>query len=443
MAKRETEGSEPLKLTSLEVENVLRLKAVSLKMGPEGSLIIEGRNEQGKSSVLRSLEILLAGMSETPPEPIHGDERKGKIVAAFGDLVVSKTFTRGKRPALKVTTAEGMRAQAPQTMLDKLLDRVALDPLKFMSADDAEKLRTLSDLMGFDETDFEKRRQVTYDKRRDANREAKRLQIERDAVDVDGSAPDEEVSVSLLMERLKERRAHNAEIDAASRELDERREELAAFGEEEEALGQEIEALKLDIEKLEAKRSEARSSFRGKAKEIEEAETAFKKMARLPVRDVETQIERADETNARVRAKREAAELDEKLSEATRLADTLDNDLKQIDEERAAARMKARERLPVPELDITEDGVLYRGKPLSQAGSSAQLRVSVAVAMALNEDKRVKLLLLDDAEKLDEENTRTVLQMAREAGFQVLMARVGDGREASVLIEDGEVKAES
>ena len=84
--------------------------------------------------------------------------------------------------------------------------------------------------------------------------------------------------------------------------------------------------------------------------------------------------------------------------------------------------------------------MLYKGKPLSQAGSSATALVSAAIAMALNKDSRVKLLLIDDAEKFDPPTTRKVLEMAHDNGFQVLMARVGDGEKATVVIEDGAIK---
>ena len=152
------------------------------------------------------------------------------------------------------------------------------------------------------------------------------------------------------------------------------------------------------------------------------------------------QITSADDINKKVRDNVER-------EKARRAADIANDNWQQTDVElkdatanREKARLAARENLPIPNLDISESAVLYKGKPLSQAGKSAELRVSVAVAIALNKDKRVKLLLIDDAEKLDADNVKVVMEMAHEAGFQVIMARVGDGKTASVVIEDGEIK---
>jgi hypothetical protein len=433
--------SEKLSLVSLEVENMLRLKAVKLMLDPKGALVIEGKNEQGKSSVLKSLEMLLSGGKETPDEPIHGDATKGHIIATFGDIVVKKVFRKGKRPALTITTKEGARMQAPQTMLDKLLSHVSLDPVKFMDMDDREKTRVLSDIMGFDSAEFDAEIERLYNLRRDANREAKRLQAVAEATTFHEDAPDEEVSVSELMAELKKRQAQNAacaehrqDRDATAIRLEEARNVVTrAHADVKEA----VEALEV-----------ARRSLKDAETTVAQYESSVKEMTKLCVSDVPAdefeiteQIAAADETNAKVRANIEREKANQAVGVANDEAMKLHAQLEAAQASREKARLEARDRLPIPDLDITADAVLYKGKPLSQAGSSAELRVSVAVAMALNEDKRVKLLLIDDAEKLDSDNVKIVMEMAKEKGFQVLMARVGSGETASVMIEDGQIKS--
>ncbi len=421
------EGSEPLKLTSLEVENILRLRACHLVMNEEGALIVEGANEAGKSSVLRSLEILLAGMSQTPDEPIHGGEEKGRIVGKFGDLVVSKTFGRGKRPILKVTQKRA-KFSSPQKILDELLDHVALDPLKFMGQDAKTQLAVLSDLMGVDEGALDRREQEAYEQRRDANRIVRDLEGSLASLNVDPSAPAEEISVADLMaelDKVQEHNARGAELEAAHMEA--RSECLELMSEVADLVAQ-LSALRQKV-----------------AKSQEEAEKARVSMTEFEPREedeIRAKIATVDETNRKVRDNVLAAKITAQLDEAKKTAETHDQDLKAIEQERGELRMEAHSRLPIKELSITDGGVFYKGKPLAQAGSSAQLRVSVAVAMALNQDKRIRLLLVDDAEKLDAGNTRLVLEMAREAGFQVLMARVGAGGESAIVIEDGVVSNE-
>jgi predicted ATP-dependent endonuclease of OLD family len=417
------EGTESLKLTSLEVENILRLKAVNLSL-EDGALIVEGANEQGKSSVLRSLEILLAGMGQTPDEPIHGDADKGRIVGRFGDVVVSKTFGRGKRPALRITSA-GMTAKSPQKLLDTLLDHVALDPLRFMATDPKEQLRILSELMGVNESEINERAQEAYDQRREQNRIVRDLEGSLKALDVDPTAPAEEIAVSDLMAELERIQKHNAKGEhllVTHREVEHR-----------------LQAVQTEIGEVEKRLTALRSTLVKTLSEEMAARDAMLTFEPLDDDDIRAKIATVDETNRKVRDAVKAKELGDRLADERRAADELDETLKAIESERQEMREKARERLPVEDLAISDSGIDYKGKPLAQAGSSAQLRVSLAVAMALNKDKRIKLLLIDDAEKLDAANTRLVLELAREAGFQVLMARVGDGRESAVLIEDGQV----
>jgi hypothetical protein len=71
--------------------------------------------------------------------------------------------------------------------------------------------------------------------------------------------------------------------------------------------------------------------------------------------------------------------------------------------------------------------------------------VSVAIAIGLNRESRCKLLLIDDAEKLEAKNIEMVLEMAKDAGFDVWMTRVlnrpGEESAGSVVIEDGTLQA--
>ncbi|MDK1020056.1 MAG: AAA family ATPase [Candidatus Hydrogenedentes bacterium] len=445
----------PLSLTSLDVQNILRLKAVRLTLDPGGVLIIEGKNEAGKSSVLRSLEMLLSGGKETPDAPIHGDATKGHIIATFGDIVVKKVFRKGKRPVLTITTADGARMQAPQTMLDKLLSHVSLDPVSFMNKSDREKTVILSDLMGFDSKEFDAEIERLYNLRRDANREAARLAAVADATTFHEDAPDEEVSVSALMTELQKRQAHNAtRAEAAALVVDGSR-LVAEARDAIEHVGQMIRSVDLAITTLEQeladKRLERENGIRARADAgaklanhqgtVSELKAAQEAIVPANEDEITAKIAAADDINRQVRdnVERETARHAVDIADVNRRQ--ADTELKAETDRREKARMEARKNLPIPDLDITADAVLYRGKPLSQAGGSAELRVSVAVAIALNKDKRVKLLLIDDAEKLDSDNVKVVMEMAREAEFQVIMCRVGDGKTASVVIEDGEIKA--
>jgi hypothetical protein len=84
-----------------------------------------------------------------------------------------------------------------------------------------------------------------------------------------------------------------------------------------------------------------------------------------------------------------------------------------------------------------EDGITFNGLPFEQASSAEQLRVAVAMGLALNPTLRV--LLIRDGSLLDAENLGMVAEMAAEADAQVWIERVGEGDECAVVIEDGHV----
>ena len=58
-----------IKINSLELEHVKRIKAIKLEPSKNGLTIIGGRNEQGKSSVLDAIAWALGGNKFKPSRP--------------------------------------------------------------------------------------------------------------------------------------------------------------------------------------------------------------------------------------------------------------------------------------------------------------------------------------------------------------------------------------
>ncbi|MGN8821735.1 hypothetical protein ACTNC1_12740, partial [Atopobiaceae bacterium HCP3S3_A4] len=94
---------------------------------------------------------------------------------------------------------------------------------------------------------------------------------------------------------------------------------------------------------------------------------------------------------------------------------------------------------PVEGLGFDETGVTFKGVPFSQASSAEQIRVSLAMAMALNPTLRVIRIL--DGSLLDDDSMQMVADAAKEGGYQVWIERVSDPSESAIVIEDGEVSA--
>lgn len=421
----EVPGDHTLRLTCLDIENVMRIVAVHLELDKDGNLFIEGENEQGKTSAIESFGMAMGGAGSVPDDPIHGDELEGKIVVTFGeDLTVTRVFRRGKPTQLKITSPN-RRYKSLQSILDGLMTRLP-NPLKFMEDSEEKKAKAISGLMGFDSSQLEAKAGAIYDARTDANTTVKRLAGALGSLPHDPKVPTEEVSVSRLVADLEAARLYNANGDAIDEELTSTTASIRALTERLATLHEQVAQTEKQIALEQDVRTKA-----------VEALAIFEPADEDGIKE---QIANAETFNDAVRANARRAELKTEHDAAIASAAELDAKYKamlaKIDTERSAATSK----LPVDGLSLDGGAVLYNRKPLSQAGKSAELDVSIAMAIATSPDKRIKVMCIDDAEKLDKTRTRRVLTRAREAGFQVIMARTrGDG-EPAVTIEDGHVK---
>jgi hypothetical protein len=427
----------PRKLLSLDVADILRVRLASVTFDG-GALIVEGGNEDGKSSFLQSVDMLFGGGRSIPEDPIHGDKQSGSIRARLtahvndmgdpiegdDDIIVEKIFRRGKSPKLEVKSA-GAKLKTPQSILNALLTRTTLDPLAFMSSPEDVQTKEISEIQGVDLSGLEAEADTLYDKRTDANRELKRLEGAAASSTFDKSAPEEEVTVSELVTELEAARAHNGAGD----DLDE------AITYREKAIGD----LEEEIAELEKKLSDARVLLTKHTQEKAKCLGDLSTFEYIDEIEIKAKIENAEAINAAVRSNRDHERHVALADDARADAADADRDYKAKLEEIEKEKAKAADRLPVDGLSISDGHVMYKGKPLAQASSSAKLRISVAIAIekAKRAKSPVRVLCVDDAEKLDPKRFDLLLGLAEDAGFQLMIARVGDGKEASVVIEDG------
>jgi DNA repair exonuclease SbcCD ATPase subunit len=416
-------------------------------MPPDGVVVIGGENESGKTSALRALELALAGGDAKPvDEPIHGNSKKGRVLATFGGddgarYVVEKTWTRakGKKPSAKlvIKDAKGKPQSSPQTLFGSFCDFYALDPVKFLKLDAREQARIVSELSGVDLSPFAQERDDTVTARRDANREVKRLKGALDSCPFNPDLPEEEESVAALTAELRKRQGHNengAELERTVAETRRAEKDATANVEDMEAtierLREELAEAEERLELLEKQRTVAISARMEATRTLAAFEPA-------DVNDIVSRISGIEEANRKIRDNARHRELAEELANAETLAGAFQAQLDDVDSREAEAKASAAERLPVEGLDITEDGLTYGGKPLSQAGRSASIRVAAAIAMAASQDRPVKLLLIDDGETLSPSHQRQIIEDATSRGFQVLYTIVSGRGDSHVELVDG------
>ena len=112
--------------------------------------------------------------------------------------------------------------------------------------------------------------------------------------------------------------------------------------------------------------------------------------------------------------------------------------LEALDKTKAKALEAA--TFPVVGLGFDDTGVTYQGVPFSQASSAEQIRVSVAMAMAMN--PKLRVLRIKDGSLLDAETLEALRAQVAENDFQLWLEVVTTSTEGgAVIIEDGEVQA--
>lgn len=417
-------SEKPLHVVSLEATNVKRLRAVMIR--PDGStVLIGGRNAQGKSSTLDAIEMALAGGRSIPVEPVRHGARKARIVLDLGDIVVERTFT-SKGSALEVRGADGVPKASPQKLLDSLCSKVAFDPLEFARMEPKKQDETLKRVLGLDFSDIEAARAKLYEQRTAANREVKRLEALLESQPEHRDAPKEPVDVAEAAAQLKaagDRSAARAKMAAA---IENRRADLTRHEERMAELRAELDRVQGEIARGLAKGEELRAEILTAERDLPPEES---------VAELEETIRTAETKNAKHRANAERKKTEAELRKQEAAAEGFTDTIKSLDEEKAERLAAA--KFPIEGLGFDDVGPTLHGVPLAQASQAEALRLSVAIGAALN--PRVKVMLIREGSRLDDEGLALLAKLAEETGSQLWIERVGTKDAGAIIIEDGEV----
>ena len=415
------------KIIRLESTNYKRLKAVEIAPDPAGNLVIvAGKNGQGKTSILDSITAALGGVNaKTTPKPIRDGEDRAEIVLETEELTVTRKFT-ASGSTLIVKSPDGAVFPKGQAKLDDMLGKLSLDPLAFTQLADKEQLKTLLELveLPFDPTKLEAERSSVFAERTDVNRRVKELQGQAAGYTVPGGTPDEEVSVSALLTQYREAQGEHARRAQLAKERDAASEKIYQLQDRKDELLAELRRVDLGIE-------EAQQDYLQIQEALEQAN-----LAGLPnLEAIQSQIDNAEQINGNVRMAKAHKQVKDQLANLQKDAASLTDQLTAIDKRKADGLAKA--TFPIDGLGFDDTGVTYQGVPFKQASGAEQLRVSLAMAIALN--PKLRVIRIADGSLLDSDNLALVEAVAREHDFQVWIEMVGDGDGRGIVIEDGQL----
>lgn len=427
-----------MRILSLTVENIKRVSAVHIDTQVSPVIVLAGQNEQGKSSVIDSIQMALGGEKTIPPKPVHGDAAKGKIVADLGEFVVTRRFTAGGGTSLTVQTRDGAKYPSPQALLDGFVGRLSFDPFAFSIEKDQQKqAQTLRILCQINTTDLDIQRKAAFDERALVNRDVKTLQAQLAGMamhpGVASGASSAVVLAQLAAADEIAKKASYAESRAADArvQLRQKTERVSALEERIVDLTAQLQRAELDLEQAQTDESLA-------SDHLEAATRAAEGMAALvPDRAaLRAEVATAQILQAQVADNARYAETTQRMESAVTQADTLTATIERCDA--AKVELLAKAQFPVQGLGLSDTGVTWNGLPFEQASTAVKTKVSVAIGAALN--PRLKVLLVRNGNDLDDQSMAQLEALAVEYGCQVWLERIaGAAGGHTVFIEDGTV----
>lgn len=400
-----------IKINKLEIENVKRVKAVSLEPTQNGLTVIGGRNGQGKTSILDSIAWALGGNKYKPSQP----HREGSALPPNLQISLSNGLEikrDGKNSDLKVIDPSGQKAG--QKLLDSFVEEFALNLPKFMESSNADKARTLLQIIGVGDklAEFEKKEQELYNERLVIGRVADQKKKFAAEMTYFQEAPKELISVSELIQEQQAILAKNAENERLRGQRD--------------SLKQSQAQLDSEIARL----------IEEKAKVDQQLEIAEKDALDLhdeSTEQLEYSISNTEEINRKVRANldKDKAEQDAQIEK-----EKYDNLSAQIDRIRLDKNQLLEDAdLPLPGLSVAEGELLYKGQRWDNMSGAEQLKVSTAIVRKLNPE--CGFILIDKLEQMDLDTLKEFGQWLEQEQLQAIATRVSTGDECSIIISDG------
>lgn len=427
----------PVKISSLELENVKRIKAVSLEPTADGLTVIGGRNSQGKTSVIDAIAWALGGEKFRPAAPNRkGSTTPAKLTVELSNgLVVTRSGTNG---SLKVLDPTGKKSG--QTLLNSFIDVLAIDLPKFMSSTDKEKAEVLLDLLGLKDEVVELDRKLNSLMEQRKPLKTDYLGKRKVANDMPfyEDAPAEPVTATELIQQQQEILARNGENQRKRSQVDQMAQKLSLMWQSIESVQHEIQQLQNRLSEAQEKEQELTAERLNLQVEYKTAQKSAEELKDESTAEIESSLAAIDETNRKVRENQKRADL---YAEAEAVKDTYDQytkDIEDVRKQRLALLNGA--KMPLDGLDIQDGSLIYKGAVWSDMSSAEQLRVATAIVRALKPE--CGFVLIDKLEQMDTNTLAEFGEWAAEQGLQVIGTRVSTGDECSVIIEDGRVASE-
>ena len=413
-----------VKINKLEIENVKRVKAVTIEPTSNGLTILGGNNNQGKTSVLDAIAWALGGNKYKPSKPARDGSMNPPTLRLelSNGLIVER---KGKNSDLKVTDPSGQKAG--QQLLDSFVEELALNLPKFIESSAKDKANTLLQIIGVGEKlwELDRKEERLYNERRTIGQIADQKKKYAAEQPHYPEAPNELVSIADLIHEQQEILARNGE-NAKKRQ---NRENIVNSLHLSEAR---LKQLKEQLAQEEATHENLMSDYIAANKSIED-------LVDESTDEIENSIANIEEINRKVRANLDKEKAEEDAKEYEKQYNNLSAEIDKVRDERKSLLDNA--DLPLQGLSVEDGELVFEGQKWDNMSGSQQLRISTAIVRKLKPD--CGFVLLDKLEQMDLPTLTEFGQWLESVGLQAIATRVSSGEECQIIIEDGYVKSDT
>ena len=409
-----------MKINSLQIENVKRIKAVKIEPTANGLTVIGGKNNQGKTSVLDAIAWALGGERFRPSDP----QRDGSVLPPNLHIVMDNGLVvdrKGKNSTLTVTDPRGNKAG--QSLLNEFVETLALDLPKFMEASGKEKANTLLKILGVGEQleELERQESSIYNERLTIGRIADQKEKYAKEQIYYADAPKDLISPSDLIQEQQEILARNAQRQQWKKDY--------------ENILNEIDIMTQKTEEYERVAREGREKIRELEEKLKAAAKSPRELQMESTEELEASIANVEEINRKVRANLDKGKAEDDAKMYRDQYSELTDQLTQVRLKKVELLKSA--RLPLPGLSVEDGELTYQGQKWDNMSGSQRLMVSTAIVRQLN--PKCGFVLLDKLEQMDVDTLQEFGLWLEQEGLQAIATRVSTGDECSIIIEDGMV----
>lgn len=445
-----------MRLKLLKLTNCLGIEEKEIKIGK--ITLIDGESESGKTSIIDSIRKGLKN-ENVRPKFVNG-EKDGIVFMQFDeDFEVTRKVKPDNRATLKITK-DGMTPQTPQTYLNSLLGENDFAPIDWLKKNGKEQAEDLLKLLPIKVTaaDIEKltgeKVNVDYNKhglticdeiekhfmetRKDVNADVKAYKINIEDAKTElpaGYDPKKYLGVKLndLFTNISEAEETNNLINRANARIENSKDTIENFEEEYQSR---LDDLKAEFERRKKELLDTKNKkVQGEEQKTAAAKEYIKENKMIDTKEMKDHARDIEEGQSYLRLWDKLAVSQDEYTkwndESKRLTDIITK-IREL-----PTKLLAEAKSPIAGLGVKGGSITIDGLPINNLSDGAKMRLAIKVAKETS--KELKLILLNGFEQLNWKLQKEMFKEMQDDEYQYIITRVTDGELTVSHIQNDEI----